>query len=136
MIKDIRQAIIDKIEAEATQIQAVYRTKSTFEGFPAAVVLPSDSESDFGTTQDDRYAFVFRIRVYYPMNQENEQEQAEIALEEALDELIDIFKARNSLVSVCDWVAPLPFAWGEETVGDGVYRTASITLRCIKYIDN
>jgi hypothetical protein len=136
MIKEIRQAIIDEITNNAQTIQAVYRTKSTFAGFPAVVVLPSDSDSDFGTTQDDRYTFVFRVKIYYPITAESEQDTVEEALEDALDELIGIFKVRNVLAGACDWVMPVPFTWGEETVGEGVYRTASITLKCVKYIDN
>lgn len=135
MTSEIRDAILAKINSPAiTKIQVAYRTKSTFAGFPAAVVLVSDNESDYGTTQKDRMVYVFRVKVYYPIKNESEQESVETALEDAIDELIEVFRIRNVLGSACDWVEPVPSAWGEEVVAEAVYRYAQITLRCVKYV--
>lgn len=139
MTNTIRQAILDKLNsADVDLIHSAYRAKSTFAGFPAAVVLPSDNESDYGSTFKDRSVFVFRIVIYYPIKKESEQDAVEIALENAVDELLTVFGGgaakRGVLGAACDWVEPVPAAWGEDPSGETVYRTAAITLRCVKYV--
>jgi hypothetical protein len=135
MFSTIRTAIIDKINSPAiTKIQVAYRSdRSTFSGFPAAVVSPSENQSDYSSTADDRRAYVFKIRVYYPVQSESEQDTADIALEEALDEMINAFRQRGSLGTACDWVEPIPSVWQYEERGESIYRMAELTLRCIKY---
>ena len=138
MFSIIRTAIIDKLNSgDITKIQAAYRSdRSTLDGFPAAVVSPSENEADYASTSNDRRTYGFKIRVYYPMKEESEQDGAEIALEEALDEMITAFSARNALGAACDWIAPVPSVWQYEERGDGVYRMAELTLRCIVYKPN
>ena len=134
MFSEIRSAIINKINNDLTKIQVAYRTdRATFSGFPASVVSPSENESDWGSTRDDRRAYVFKIRTYYPIENESEQDAAELALEEALDEMIEAFSQRNVLGAACDWVEPVPSVWQYEQRGEGIYRMSEITLRCIKY---
>lgn len=131
---DIRQAIIDKINNDATTIQVAYRTnRSTLEGFPAAVVMPSDQTADWGSTARDKFTVAFTIRVYYPMASEADQETAELNLEQALDEMIDLFNVRAVLGTACDYVEPVPSAWGFEERSDQVYRFADINLKCVKH---
>ncbi len=136
MIAAIRQKIIDTLESQSETLSKVYRTKSTFEAYPAAVVLPSPSESDYGDTAVDRYTFVFRVDIYYPIKNEDAADTAEKALEACIDEMIILFGKRESLKPACDWVMPAPTTWGEEVVGDGNYRRASITLRAVQFITN
>jgi hypothetical protein len=137
MFSTIRTAIIDKINSDLDKIKVAYRSdRSTFSGFPAAVVSPSENEADYGSTADDRRAYVFKVRIYYPMAKEAEQDDVEIALEEALDEMIDTFKQRGVLGSACEWVEPIPSVWQYEERGEAVYRMAELTLRCIKYVPN
>lgn len=134
MFSTIRTAIIDKINDDLTKIQVAYRTdRSTLEGFPAAVVSPSENEADYSSTADDRRVYAFKIRVYYPIKDESEQDEADLALEEALDEMIDAFSRRNVLGTACEWVMPIPSVWQYEERGDGLYRMAELTLRCVKY---
>lgn len=136
MISSIRQKIIDTIIEQSRDIRNVYRVKSTFAGYPAAVVLPSPSDSDYNSTSDDRYTFAFRVDLYYPIGEEGEQETAEIALEAAIDDLISVFGKRSSLAPAADIVQPVPVTWGEEAIGNGTYRRASITLRAIVFASN
>jgi len=134
MFSTIRTAIIDKINDDLTKIQVAYRSdRSTFEGFPAAVVSPSENEADYSSTADDKRTYAFKVRVYYPIKDESEQDSAEIALEEALDEMLDAFSTRGVLGSACEWVKPVPSVWQYEERSEGVYRMAEITLRCVVY---
>lgn len=138
MFSTIRTAIIDKINsASITKIQVAYRTdRATFSGFPASVVSPSENEADWSSTRDDRRVYVFKIRTYYPIGKEATQDAAELALEEALDEMVQVFSQRNVLGAACEWVEPVPSVWQYEERGEGIYRMAEITLRCIKYQPN
>lgn len=135
IINDIRAEIASSIPTGSGQIfgAAYAYPKSTLAGFPAAVVIPSENEADYASTANDRAVFAFRVMIYYPMKKESEQEKAETAVGEAVGELIKIFSPRGVL-STCDWVEPVPSVWGEAVVGEGVYRTAEVTLRCVKYL--
>jgi len=132
--KDIRAAIVAKVD-ELAKVQKTYGyDPSTIEGIPAVVVSPSDNEADYGSTSQDRLVFVFKLRAYYTIAKETEAETAETALEEVVDEILTEFKERNVLGSVCDWVEPAPSVWEYETRGEAVYRVAEVTLRCVKYV--
>lgn len=133
---EIREEIATKILTESDTIQASYAyPRSTLEGFPAAVVMPSENQSDYGSTQSDRVTFVFRVMIYYPIKDEGASEDSERHLGKAVAEIVfDIFRARSSLSNVCDHVEPAPSVFGETTVGQGVYRTAEVLLRCVKYM--
>jgi hypothetical protein len=137
MFSTIRTAIIDKINDDLTKIAVAYRTdRATFEGAPAAVVSPSENEADYASTGADKRVYAFKVRVYYPFKTETEQDAADIALEEALDEMLDAFSTRGVLGDACDWVAPVPSVWQYEERGDGTYRMAELTLRCIVHKPN
>lgn len=131
--KTIRQAIVDKIDS-LTKPQVVYGyDKSTFGGIPAVIVSPSDNEAEYGSTEKTRMTFVFKVRIYYTITQENESDEAETALEEVVDEILTTFLEKGVLGSACDWVEPTPSIWEYEVRGEAIYRVAEITLRCIKY---
>lgn len=137
MFSIIRTAIIDKINNDLTKIQVAYRTdRSTLEGYPAAVVSPSENEADYASTSNDRRVYAFKIRVYYPFKDESEQDTADLALEDALDEMLDVFSQRDALGDACDWIEPVPSVWQYEERGDGIYRMAELILRCIVYKPN
>ncbi len=134
--KDIRAAIKAVIDAQADAVKVCYNyERSTFEGMPAAVVVPTDNEAAYGSTRDDRDVFVFRIKMYYEIKKEDEHEAAEGYLETTLDQMLTIFRNRAVLGAAVDWVEPAPSIWYYEEVGEGVYRVAELTLRCVKYID-
>lgn len=136
MFKEIREKIIEVINQDADKIGIAYKTdRSSMEAFPCAIVSPSENQSDYGSTaQRDRMTFIFRVRIYYPIKDEANQEAAELALEDALDQMIDIFRNRTVLDGVADWVQPIPSVWQYELRNDGTYRMAEITLNCVKYI--
>ncbi len=135
IVNDIRAEIGSVTQSESEIFGAVYPyPKATLEAYPALIIMPSENISDYGSTQSNRIAFAFNLIVYYPVADEAAYEQAELALGEAVGELLRIFSTRNPLTT-CDWVEPMPSVWGDTTVGDGTFRTAMVTLRCIKYVD-
>lgn len=132
--KTIRAEIVAKLLTLDTVQESYGYDKSTLEGFPAVIVVPSDNEADYGSSQKDRVVFVFKLRAYYIIKNESEAQAAETALEEVVDEILTDFKERGVLGAACDWVEPAPSVWEYEVRGEAVYRTAEITLRCIKYV--
>lgn len=130
------KAVIDAlISGGSTTVQECWNyERSTFTGFPAVIVVPTDNEAEYGSTGNDKLVFVFKMRTYYPIEKEDDHSAAETALEAVVDELLTTFKERDVLGSACDWVEPAPSVWQYEERGEAVYRVAEITLRCIKYV--
>jgi hypothetical protein len=136
MYGTIRQSIIDLLNGESiTKIEKAYRTdRSEIEGYPAALVFPTENQSDYHETGSgsNKETYIFTIRILYPFTEG--QEEADIALEESLDELIVKFRERNVLGSAADWVEPVPGKWGYQTRGDGQFRVAEMNIKVVKYV--
>ena len=134
--KDIREAIKTAVDEQVKSVQKSYTyERSTFsDGYPAMVIVPTDNEADYGSTQKDRVVFVFKLKTYYEIKKEGEHDEAEGFLEAVVDETLTRFRDRAILGSACDWVEPAPSIWYYEERSEGVYRVAEITLRCVKYL--
>lgn len=132
--KNIRAAIKAKIDTLENVGVTYNYERSTFAKFPAVIIAASENESDYGSTQNDRLVFVFKLRAYYPIKQESDHQAAEGFLEGVVDEILTSFKERNALGTACDWLEPAPSAWYYEERSEGVYRVAEIRLRCVKYV--
>lgn len=136
MWQDIRQKILDVIQANSTKLQSVYRTdRSKFDGYPAAIIAPSDHESDYEDTKTYELTFVFTVTVFQSIADVGE-DQADITLEKVVDELITLFLDRRVLGNTVEWVLPVNSRWGYQDRPDGQVRVAELKLRCRKYIGN
>lgn len=134
---EIRQALIDKLNTPGVKnIKAAYRTdRSEISAYPAALVIPSDNEAEYHETSpgSNRDIFNFTIRILYPFVEG--QETADLALEAAVDELLELFHSRNVLGSVCDWVTPVPSTWGYQDRPNGTFRVAELRIKAVKHVD-
>lgn len=134
----IRQALIDLINGESVEkIEAAYRTEaSSISGYPAALVFPAEHQAEYHQTSpgSNKETYIFTIRILYPFAAEG-QEEADIALEEAVDELIALLRNRSALGAAADWVEPVPGRWGYQTRGDGTMRVAELNVRAVKYVE-
>ena len=71
-------------------IQEVSGTpKLKFEGYPAAYIIPSDSESDYETTIENERVYAFLIRIFYETKNTGVGEALN-ALEDVVDSIIDL----------------------------------------------
>lgn len=131
--KDIRAAIVTALQTSEHISQVYDYEASTPQGFPAAIVAPSENEADYGSTATDRLVFVFKVALYYLIENESNHEAAEDALEVAVDDVLTILRPRSSVGS-CDWVMPSPSRWYYEERGEAIYRVAEITVKCVKYV--
>lgn len=135
VFKDIRQKIMDVIDADASLIESVYRSdRSNFDGYPAATVSPSDNEADYGDQAMDKNIITFIVRVFQQIPEAG-QEDAELSLENAVEELITIFQDKDALSPVADWVQPVPSIWGYQDRETGPVRVVELRIRCRKYIN-
>lgn len=135
IFKPIRTKIIEVINAQATKVQAAYRSEqSSFSGFPAAVVSASENEADYEDTSMRQLDLVFVIRLYCEIPKDG-QDKAEVTMDEAVDEMLTIFRNNNSLSPVVDMVTPVPSRWGYTDLPSGQMRMAEIRLKCRKYIN-
>lgn len=132
--KDIRAAIVAKINTMSTPAICYGYDKSIFDKIPAVIVIPSGSEGDYSDTDRDKVTFVFRVRAYYDITSEDNYDEAEAALEGVVDEMLTEFREKNALGTACDWVIPAPSAWEYEVRDDKVYRVAEMTIKCVKHI--
>lgn len=134
IVNDIRAEIASKIVDDSTIFGSVYaHPKATLEGFPSVIVMPSENDADYGSTNSRQLEFSFHLNIYYPTNKESEYSKTELAVGEAVGELLRIFLVQHPLTT-CDWVTPIPSIWGETTVGEATYRTAQVVLRCVKHV--
>lgn len=127
----LRTAIIDKLkEPTVTKIAEAHRTDlSSFSNYPAAVVVPTDKQSDYHSTQQDRKVYAYTVVIYYPFT--FGQDDADIELEKAVDQLESIFSDRNVLGSACLWVEPVVSRWGYVKTSKNEHRVAELVLKCV-----
>ena len=138
MVKEIRAAIISVINNDpAKKVQVAYRTnRSEVEGYPAAIVFPSEVQADYHETapRTNQETYIFTIQLIYPFTEG--QEKADLALEEAADEIMTLFRDRNILGAAADWVKPVPSVWGYQDRGNGIMRVAEVKLQAVKIISS
>ena len=137
MFTEIRQAIIDKLNSNDVQnIMEAHRTnQSKFASYPAAVVFPTQSESDYHETApgSNKETYIFTVRIFYPFIEG--QEKADLAIEKSLDELIALFRSRDALgAGVADWIRPVPSVWGYEDRSTGTMRVAELKIEATKHV--
>lgn len=141
---NLRQAILTKIESDETTIQeAHFEERFTFDGSPAAVIGVSPNEGLYHSQKADRMTFVFRIRIYIPLV-ENETafdhtHDIEERMGKAYWEVLRMFNQRGVLDGqglAVEFVEPIPSFWDFEERGQGVYRFSEINLRCVCFVSN
>jgi hypothetical protein len=92
--KTLRTQVGDVLRT-LTKIQEVSDTpKLSFDGYPAACVIPSESESDYETTSENERVYAFLVRIFYT-TKDTTVAIAMGALEECLDDVIDAFDQQD-----------------------------------------
>lgn len=135
IVNDLRTAIAAMIPTGNGQ---VFRFASAFpiseekiQGYPAVIVVPSENQSDYGSTAENKVSFVFDLLVYYPVIEED-REKTERAVGTAVGELLSIFSQKAGVPGTI-YTRPVPSIWGEEPGAAKPYRTARVILTCVTY---
>ena len=134
--KILRQAIIDKVNeaitaGTITHIGEAYWTPADIKKMPAVIVMPEALESEYQDTAGGRHrTFIFRLYILQKI-EEGGQTDVDMLLSEGIDELIELFDAKNALTAE-DLIGlkPVPSIWDMVEYGGGEARTATMTIRC------
>jgi len=133
------QNIRDKLEAKlnaVSDINEVYDyPKMDFGGYPAAVIIPTEGESDWETNKDDQRAYVFDVLIYYEMNQATPNTALD-RLMDVCDDVLDSFASDKQLSGISlpankTIITVDPVFAGYETVPDKELLVARIKVKVI-----
>ncbi len=132
-INTLRASVADMIpvgEGEIFAFKSAWPV-SDISSYPAVIVMPSENNTDYGTTYENRVSIVFELQVYYPLD-EAEPEKTERAVGKAVGELLSIFSQKAGVPGTII-TRPVPSVWGDTTIGPKPYRTATVILTCVTY---
>ena len=123
-------------------MQKVYKyEKQKPDGIPFATLTPSSNESEYSTTTENERIYAFTIRLYNERSKPIKPEDAETAMRELVDSVLDDLDKNwdlSGLESETGYTFLLmeaaPSLWGyiEEPAQ---YRVAEIVIRCRFSID-
>lgn len=134
-IKNIKQAIIQKISTVSTVNKVYAFEKKNPAGFPAAFVTFASSDNEFFTTAENKRIFGYRILVLAQIGQDvsnsDRLEQAEEAIQDCTADILDVMDSNITLDDNTEVV------FVEATIGEPGYveyeggwaRSSEITVR-------
>lgn len=135
------RAKIQTILEGITEIQKVlnYPAVPRSDGMPLATITPSDADSDYETTDENKRLYTFVVRVFYSTKQGGTS-NAVTALEGLIDTIVDTFDQDDNLDGISlparytlIQLVPTPSAW--EYFEEQNYIMAEIKITAILSID-
>jgi len=135
----LRTQIQSKLES-ITNIQQVKNYPTVPTEFPGATITPSDTDSDYETTEENKRIYTFVVRLFYPAK-EPTMSTAISALEGLIDEVVDEFDKDETMTGISMpakytliQLMPTPSVWDYSNIPDG-YLTADIGIKAIVSFD-
>lgn len=142
----LKNRIKTKLEG-ISKIQEVWdEPRLSFGGSPAAVVIPSDQESDYETTSENERVYAFRATIFQDIQYTDREGGIGSALDilyDLVDDVLDAFDQDQQLTSdgalgldskyTIIAVSPTVASWGE--TGDGKLLQVDITIRIRLSVD-
>ena len=129
-----------------TLIQEVYGFEvEKFEGDPACVIIPSENESDYNTTEENVRIYAFAVRLYVnrtisPVGTDAKTE-ADRKLRNLVDSVLDDFDKNYTLTGISNPTGytfinlfAMPSTWGYSGREDE-FRSAELIVRCRVSVD-
>jgi len=99
MFREIIDKITSKLD-DIEKIQEVHKFSTRkFDGYPAAVVVPSENENDFETTASNQRVYATEIKILQETKNTNLQKAYEIILD-LIDDVLDDFDSDQGLDGV------------------------------------
>lgn len=135
-LKTLLESISDIQEVSGTP-------KLSFNGYPSAIVVPSDQSGAYETTSENTRIYAFQVRLFYETKNTGVGEALE-ALEGLVDTVIDTIDQEDlsstrivgkNLPSKYIYIrmSATPSSWGELTNEDLIY--ADITVQVVVSVD-
>lgn len=131
----LRNAIEVKLNT-VSKLQAVHTNPTKeFDGFPAAIIVPSDNTSLFETVSNNERDYGFTVFLIYPLKGVTE-DTAYNAMYDLVDDVINTFDRDPYLEGTVSLptgytmitIQPVPGEWGEDS--ELQQLIARIDLRC------
>lgn len=98
LFNNIKDTVKTKLEAN-NKLQEVHEfPTSKFNGYPAAVIVPSENENDFETTTTNQRVYAFQIKIL--QDTKIGLDKAYITLYDLIDDVLDDFDKDQSLAGV------------------------------------
>lgn len=137
--RNIHQAIVDKLDADATLdglVHQVNYSHTKFAGYPAIAVANSTNSNAYQSTLSNQRTYSFSVYVYNLFASNDEYEAAVKAVEDVMDRVIAIFNARDALQPTALITEPVPSSVVTVEAGDeGVLIVGEIVVQC-RVIEN
>ncbi|HEX5429857.1 MAG TPA: hypothetical protein VFX17_02125 [Patescibacteria group bacterium] len=141
MWQDLKNKLVAMLTADSL-LENVYDYEvGDFSGDPVAVLIPSANESDYRTTAANRRVYAFKLQLLVKRAEPRTDKQAEDALTEVVDSVLDTFDKNytlgtgspgSALVLPTGYtmirVQALPATWGYVERQD-TYRIAEIIIK-------
>jgi len=140
----VKNAIVSKLQG-ISKIQQVYTYPETnLEGYPAAIVVPSDNESDYQTVSENQRDYGFIIALYVTLKDGTGTPQnAYDTMYDLYDDVINTFDTDPYLTGTISLpasytivgVEPVPGQWGQDNELQAVVSTITLRVR-VQYDTN
>lgn len=98
-------------------------------GYPCIMFEPADDPSEFSTNQTDLHQYTFNLYLLQEMESIGRDEAIRI-LSQAVDAVTYAFLNDDSLGGACLYSKPIPSEWSEFTIGEGMVKSAKLSLKC------
>ena len=141
MWEKLSAKIISILDANTLLENQYNYEKQKPDGIPFATLTPSSNESEYDTTTEDKRVYAFTLRLYNERSGQIKPENAETAMRELVDSVLDDLDKNWQLTGLESetgytflLMEAAPSSWGyiEEPAQ---YRVAEIVIRCHFSID-
>lgn len=131
--EDIRQAIIDRIEATAETQSTFYRAPSAAldAAWPAFILEYADNDNVWAGTESDRKVFMFTLYIAYKYDPADEasRELAEKAISDSIGEMYRVVFEKPGVLNLPNgWCRASSVSWGYGGSEDIPLRMAAMQI--------
>jgi hypothetical protein len=121
-------AILTALTGAGQPLNFVYQGNRTdIEGYPSALLIKSDSASDYETTRDNRRTYVYYVYILQEVESTGITEADQI-LAEVADQVMDAIDNDYTLGGTAIMVRAVPSIWGNMQIGTGQAQFARLTV--------
>lgn len=131
----LKNQILTKLQAVSKLQESTDNPALVFNGYPSAIIVPSEGESDWETNAEDKRVYSFDVIIYEETKKQGAS-QAIDSLMDAVDDVLDSFAGDKQLAGISMptnktliTVNPVHAGWGE--VPDKELIAAIVKLKII-----
>lgn len=135
----LKTKILTKLQGISKIQEVTDNPKLSFSGYPAAVIIPSDQDSDYETTTENARTYTFIVSLF----QETKDSGISAAIDtlyDLVDDILDNFDTDQQLSGIslpADYtmLAVRPVSGGWAQIDDHKLITVDLKIRCLISVD-